>query len=81
MRLRNGQPVSPSSRHKRLGWCEDMKAKPIKILAWTLGMALGVYLITDGKTVSAHPLEHALIGAAIGAALGFLFSSRSATAN
>jgi len=45
-----------------------------KIAAWALGMTLGVYLITDGKSVSEHPLEHALIGASIGLVLGFLFA-------
>jgi hypothetical protein len=37
-------------------------------------MALGVYLITDGKSISEHPLEHALIGASIGLVLGFHFA-------
>jgi hypothetical protein len=37
-------------------------------------MAVGVYLITDGKSISGHPLEHALIGASIGLVLGFLFA-------
>lgn len=51
-----------------------MPAKMFKIAAWTLGMAVGVYLITDGKSISEHPLEHALIGAGIGLHLGFLFA-------
>jgi hypothetical protein len=51
-----------------------MKAKIIKIVGWTLGMTVGVYLITDGKTTSEHPIEHALIGAAIGLVLGILFA-------
>ena len=51
-----------------------MKARLTKIVGWTLGMAVGVYLITDGKSISKHPLEHALIGAAIGLALGLIFS-------
>jgi hypothetical protein len=51
-----------------------MKAKVFKVVAWTLGMAIGVYLITDGKSMSEHPLEHALIGASIGLVLGFLFA-------
>jgi hypothetical protein len=37
-------------------------------------MTVGVYLITDGKSQSERPLEHALIGAALGLALGYLFS-------
>jgi hypothetical protein len=49
-------------------------AKEWKIVIWTLGMALAVFLITDGKTTSEHPLRHLLIGAALGLALGFLFS-------
>jgi hypothetical protein len=51
-----------------------MKAKTFKIVAWTLGTGLGVYLITDGKTMSEHPLAHALIGASVGLVLGFLFA-------
>jgi hypothetical protein len=49
-------------------------ARQWKIFWWTLGMTVGVYLITDGKSQSEHPLEHALIGAALGLALGYLFS-------
>jgi len=37
-------------------------------------MTIGVYLITDGKTISEHPLQHLLIGAAIGLLLGYVFS-------
>ena len=51
-----------------------MLAKSFKIVAWTLGMAAGVYLITDGKSGSQHPLEHILIGASIGLILGILFA-------
>lgn len=51
-----------------------MTAKILKIVAWTLGMTVGVYLITDGKSISEHPLKHALIGASIGLVLGFLFA-------
>jgi hypothetical protein len=58
-----------------------MKAKAIKVGGWTLGMTVGVYLITDGKTLSEHPLEHALIGAAIGLILGILFSRNLKTNN
>jgi hypothetical protein len=50
--------------------------KIFKIVAWTLGMTVGVYLITDGKSISQHPLEHALIGASIGLVLGFLFARK-----
>jgi ElaB/YqjD/DUF883 family membrane-anchored ribosome-binding protein len=39
-----------------------------------LGMAFAVFLITDGKVASEHPLQHLLIGAALGVVLGFLFS-------
>jgi hypothetical protein len=49
-------------------------AKIFKIVAWTLGMTVGVYLITDGKSISEHPLKYALIGASIGLVLGFLFA-------
>ena len=42
-------------------------------------MALAVFLITDGKTDSAHPLEHLLIGAALGLVLGYLFSRNTQT--
>ena len=51
-----------------------MKSKIIKIISWTVGMAMGVFLITDGKMETVHPLRHALIGAAIGLVLGFVFS-------
>jgi ElaB/YqjD/DUF883 family membrane-anchored ribosome-binding protein len=37
-------------------------------------MTIGVYLFTDGKTISEHPLQHLLIGAALGLLLGYLFS-------
>jgi ElaB/YqjD/DUF883 family membrane-anchored ribosome-binding protein len=49
-------------------------SKEWKIVAWTLGMTIGVYLITDGKTISEHPLQRLLIGAALGLLLGYLFS-------
>ena len=58
-----------------------MKAKIIKIVGWTLGMTVGVYLITDGKSESQHPLEHALIGASIGLVLGFFFAANLKTSN
>ena len=51
-----------------------MKCKLIKIVGWTVGMALAVFLITDGKMETFHPLRHALIGAVIGLALGFTFA-------
>jgi hypothetical protein len=51
-----------------------MAAKVFKIVAWTLGMAVGVYLITDGKSGSQHPIEHTLIGASIGLVLGISFA-------
>jgi hypothetical protein len=60
---------------------ENMKAKIIKIVGWTLGMTVGVYLITDGKSESQHPLEHALIGASIGLVLGFFFAASLKTSN
>jgi len=49
-------------------------SKEWKIVAWTLGMTIGVYLITDSKSISEHPLQHLLIGAALGLLLGYLFS-------
>jgi hypothetical protein len=49
-------------------------SKEWKIVGWTVGMTIGVYLITDGKTISEHPLQHLLIGAALGLLLGYLFS-------
>ena len=58
-----------------------MKAKIIKIVGWTLGMTVGVYLITDGKSESQHPFEHALIGASIGLVLGFFFAASLKTSN
>ena len=58
-----------------------MKVKAIKVGGWTLGMTVGVYLMTDGKTQSEHPLELALIGAAIGLILGILFSRNLKTNN
>jgi ElaB/YqjD/DUF883 family membrane-anchored ribosome-binding protein len=48
--------------------------KEWKILGWTLGMAFAVFLITDGKVASEHPLQHLAIGAALGLVLGFVFS-------
>jgi hypothetical protein len=53
-----------------------MTAQIIKIVGWTVGMTVGVYLITDGKTQSDHPWQHALIGAAIGLILGIIFSRK-----
>jgi hypothetical protein len=46
-------------------------ARQWKIVWWTLGMTVGVYLIADGKSQSEHPLDHALIGAALGLLVGF----------
>ena len=54
-------------------------AKQWKILWWTLGMTVGVFLITDGKTTSEHPVLHLLIGAALGLLLGFIFSRKLGT--
>jgi len=51
-------------------------AKEWKIVGWTVGMMFGIYLITDGKTISEHPFQHLLIGAALGLVLGYLFSRR-----
>jgi hypothetical protein len=48
--------------------------KEWKIVRWTWGMAVAVFLITDGKVASEHPLQHLLIGAALGFVLGLLFS-------
>jgi hypothetical protein len=36
-------------------------------------MTVGVYLITDGKSISERPVEHTLNGASIGLVHGFLF--------
>ena len=58
----------------RLGGIEKRYAKEWKIVGWTFGMAFAVFLITDGKVTSEHPLQHLLIGAALGFVLGFLFS-------
>ncbi len=49
-------------------------AREWKVVEWTLGMAFAVFLITDGKTTSEHPLQHLLIGAALGFVLSLLFS-------
>jgi hypothetical protein len=46
-----------------------------KIIGWTGGMALAVFMIMDGK-VESHPWEHALIGAGIGLILGIIFALR-----
>jgi len=51
-------------------------AKEWKIVWWTIGMMFAVHLITDGKTISDHPLEHLFIGAALGLVFGYLFSRR-----
>jgi hypothetical protein len=48
--------------------------KEWKIVRWTWGMAVAVFLITYGKAISEHPLQHLLIGAALGFVLGLLFS-------
>ena len=53
-----------------------MRAKIIKIVGWTFGMTVGVYLITDGKTQSDRPWQHALTGAVIGLFLGIIFSRK-----
>jgi hypothetical protein len=53
-----------------------MYARQWKIVWWMLGMTVGVYLITDGKSQSEHPLEHALIGAALGLLIGFIVSRK-----
>ena len=42
-------------------------------------MTVGVFLITDGKSTSQHPVLHLLIGAALGLLLGFLFSRNLGT--
>jgi hypothetical protein len=49
-------------------------AKQWKVVWWTLGMAFAVSLITDGKTVSPHPLLHLFMGAGLGLLLGLVFS-------
>jgi hypothetical protein len=51
-----------------------MRAKVVKIVAWTLGTMLGVHLILDGKVASPHEWQHALIGAAIGLVIGIIFA-------
>jgi hypothetical protein len=56
-----------------------MTAKIIKVVGWAVGMTVGVFLITDGKTQSDHPWQHALIGAAIGLILGIIFSRKLGT--
>ena len=56
-----------------------MKAKLFKIVGWTLGMTVAVYLITDGKSISQHPLKHALIGGSIGLVLGLFFAGNPKT--
>jgi len=37
-------------------------------------MAFAVFLMTDGKAISEHPLQHLLIGGALGFVLSLLFS-------
>jgi hypothetical protein len=58
---------------------EKMKRKVVKIVGWTLGMTVAVFLMTDGKTSSDRPVTHALIGAAIGFMLGLIFSRKVKT--
>jgi len=53
-----------------------MTATFIKIVGWTLGMTVGVYLITDGMVRTRYPFQHALIGAACGLILGIIFSRK-----
>ena len=55
-------------------------AKEWKVIEWTLGTAFAVFLMTDGKVTSEHPLRHLLIGAALGFVLSLLFS-RNLTGN
>ena len=49
-------------------------AREWKVVNWTLGMAFAVFLMTDGKAISEHPLQHLLIGGALGFVLSLLFS-------
>jgi hypothetical protein len=51
-----------------------MPRKILKVVGWTLGMTAGLSLITDGKSESGHPWQHALIGASIGLIFGLIFS-------
>jgi len=53
-----------------------MRVKTIDIVGWTLGMSAGVYLITDGKTQSHHPWQHALTGPVIGLIPGAVFARK-----
>jgi hypothetical protein len=66
--------VGPSARNSNTCYPAAMSAKGWKVLGWTLGMALVVWLITNGKGDYRDPVEHILIGAALGLALGFLFT-------
>ena len=77
MLLRNVHHASLSSRLDALRSQKRMKAKLIKIIGWTVGVAVGVFLIVDGKMETFHPLRHALIGAAIGLVLGLIFSRKT----
>jgi len=60
----------------RLTESRKIYAREWKIVWWTLGMTLAVFLITDGKATSEHPAQHLLIGASLGLLLGFLFSRK-----
>ena len=48
-----------------------------KIAFWTLFVAIGSFLIIDGKVPSQHWLEHLLFGGVAGIFLGYLFSRRA----
>ena len=45
----------------------------VKVVAWTAGMTVAVYLIFDGKGETPDAGKHALLGAALGFVLGALF--------
>ena len=75
--VENVQHASLSSRRDALRSQKRMKAKLIKIIGWTVGVVVGVFLIVDGKMETFHPLRHALIGAAIGLVLGLIFSRKT----
>jgi hypothetical protein len=52
-------------------------AKEWKIVWWTLGMSLGTFLITDGKTLSNQPIQHLVIGALLGWLVGIMGLSKA----
>ena len=73
--------VNQMSELSRLLESKKAYARQWKVVWWTLGMAFAVSLITDGKTISKHPVLHLLMGAGLGLLLGLFFSRNQGKTN